>query len=148
MTIPLTRGATAAVEVTVWRSIADPARLYVSTRPENGRWRTLNTPLDLSRRSASGRFHQSTAVHVAVRVLRPDLVVGVPTVSASHQMAGQAFALAVTVRNQGTGAAGPATLTYYRSDDATITAGDTAVGTDRVAGLKAASSTGAASLRT
>ena len=35
---------TAAVEVTVWRSISDPSQLYISTRPAGGRWRTLNTP--------------------------------------------------------------------------------------------------------
>ena len=57
---------TARVEVTVWRRIANPAQLYVSTRPEGGSWRTLNTALDMSRRSDSGRFHQSNAVLVEV----------------------------------------------------------------------------------
>ena len=123
-------------------------RLYVSTRPENGRWRTLDTPLDLSRRSASGRFHQSNAVRVAVRVPRPDLVVNVPTVSASRPIAGQAFELSVTVRNQGTGAADEATLIYYRSEDATITADDTELGRDWVAALAARSGRSDESLRT
>ena len=144
--VPLGRGAEATVEVTVWRSIADPALLYLSTRPAGGRWQTLDTPLDLSRRSASGRFHQSNGVRVAVPL--PDLVVDPPTVSASRLMAGQAFEISVTVRNQGTGAAGPATLIYYRSEDATITAGDTEVGRDRVSALEATSGTSAASLRT
>ena len=57
---------TANVEVTVWRRVANPERLYVSTRPEGGNWRTLNTALDMSLRSASGRFHQSNAVLVEV----------------------------------------------------------------------------------
>ncbi|MCY3887903.1 MAG: hypothetical protein OXG19_09445 [Chloroflexi bacterium] len=144
--VPLGRGVTATVEVTVWRSVADPALLYISTRPAGGRWRTLDTPLDLSMRSASGRFHQSSAVRVAVPV--PDLVIDPPTVSASRLMPGQTFALSVTVRNRGTGAAGDATLIYYRSDDATITAGDTEVGRDRVAGLAASSGASEKSLRT
>jgi len=58
--------ATAAVEVTVWRRISDPSLLYVSTRPEGGRWRTLNTALDMSMESRSGRFNQSNAVLVEV----------------------------------------------------------------------------------
>ena len=139
------------VEVTVWRAIADPAQLYVSTRPAGGRWRTLNTPLDLSQRSDSGRFHQSNAVRVAVAVPPPpvpDLVVDVPTVDTSRLMAGQAFALAVTVRNRGTGAAEDATVIYYRSDDATFTPGDTELERDWVSGLEAASGTSAESLRT
>ena len=60
--------ASANVEVTVWRRISNPAQLYVSTRPEGGSWRTLNTALDMSQRSASGRFHQSNAVTVSVPV--------------------------------------------------------------------------------
>ena len=137
---------TATVEVTVWRSLATQANLYLSTRPEGGRWRTLNTPLDMSMRSASGRFHQSNAVRVAVPL--PDLVVDTPTVSASSPMAGQSFALSVTVRNRGTGAAGQATLIYYRSDDATLTSGDTEVGRDWISGLEASSGTSEESLRT
>ena len=57
---------TATVEVTVWRSVSNPALLYVSTRPEGGDWLTLNTPLDMSGLSKSRRFHQSNAVRVAV----------------------------------------------------------------------------------
>ena len=59
------------VEVTVWRRISNPTLLYVSTRPEGGSWRTLNTALDMSQRSESGRFHQSNAVLVDVPL--PDL---------------------------------------------------------------------------
>ena len=58
--------ATASVDVTVWRRVSDPSLLYVSTRPEGGRWRTLNTALDMSARSESGNFHQSNAVRVRV----------------------------------------------------------------------------------
>ena len=58
----------AAVEVTVWRRVSNPSLLYVSTRPEGGSWRTLNTALDMSQRSDSGRFHQSNAIVVQVRL--------------------------------------------------------------------------------
>ena len=58
--------ATAGVEVTVWRRVSDPTLLYVSTRPEGGSWRTVNTALDMSMESRSGRFHQSNAVLVEV----------------------------------------------------------------------------------
>ncbi len=64
--VPLTGGGAANVDVTVWRLVADPSLLYVSTRPEGGSWRTLNTPLDMSALSSSGNFHQSNAVRVAV----------------------------------------------------------------------------------
>ena len=64
--VPLQGGATAVVEVTVWRRLSNPSLLYVSTRPEGGAWRTLNTALDMSMLSSSGRFHQSNAVLVEV----------------------------------------------------------------------------------
>ena len=64
--VPLGGGITANVEVTVWRRVSDPSQLFVSTRPEGGRWRTLNTPLDMSMRSSSGRFDQSNAIRVEV----------------------------------------------------------------------------------
>ena len=56
---------TANVEVTVWRGVSTGA-LYLSTRPEGGRWRTENMALDMSARSRSGRFHQSNAITVTV----------------------------------------------------------------------------------
>ena len=62
---------TVNVEVTVWRSVAHPDRLYVSMRPEGGAWRTLNTPLDMSAFSESGNFHQSNAVGVEVTLPEP-----------------------------------------------------------------------------
>ena len=68
--VPLGGGESATVEVTVWRSVANPANLYVSTRPEGGRWNTENTALDMSTLSRSGNFHQSNAVGVEVRLER------------------------------------------------------------------------------
>ena len=56
----------ATVEVTVWRRVSNPSLLYLSTRPEGGRWKTENAALDMSALSSSGRFHQSNAVTVAV----------------------------------------------------------------------------------
>ena len=50
---------------------------------------------------------------------------------------GQSFTLSVTVSNHGTEQAGATTLRYYRSDDATIDATDTEVGTDGVSSLSA-----------
>ncbi len=64
--VPLAGGGTATVEVTVWRRVSNPSLLYLSTRPEGGRWRTENTALDMSALSSTGRFHQSNAVLVSV----------------------------------------------------------------------------------
>ena len=60
--------ATATIEVTVWRRVANPSLLYISTRPEGGSWRTLDTALDMTALSSSRRFHQSNAIAVEVRV--------------------------------------------------------------------------------
>ena len=57
---------TANVYVTVWRHVSNPSLLFVSTRPEGGTWRTLNTPLDMSSLSRSGDYHQSNPVRVRV----------------------------------------------------------------------------------
>ena len=56
---------TANVEVVVWRGVDDGA-LYASARVDGGEWRTGNAPLDLSRRSASGRFDVSAPVALTV----------------------------------------------------------------------------------
>ena len=61
----------ATIEVTVWRSVLDPALLYLSTRPDGGSWVTQDRALDMSRLSASGRFHQSSAVRVEVPLAEP-----------------------------------------------------------------------------
>jgi len=68
---------------------------------------------------------------------RPDLVVQTPTVSDSTPNAGASFTLRATVRNSGTARSAATTLRYYRSSDATISASDTAVGTDAVSALSA-----------
>ena len=67
----------------------------------------------------------------------PDLVVQTPSVSDSSPNAGGSFTLSATVRNQGNGLSASTTLRYYRSTDATISTGDTQVGTDPVSGLSA-----------
>ena len=67
--------------------------------------------------------------------LMPDLVVVSPTVTDSTPTPGQSFTLSVTIRNQGAADAVATTLRYYRSTNATISASDTAVGTDPVSAL-------------
>ena len=52
-------------------------------------------------------------------------------------MAGKSFTLRATVRNRGTARAAATPLRYCRSSDATITTGDTQVGTDSVSELSA-----------
>ena len=95
----------------------------------------------------------STAVQVTVQTTvmepprdsggDPDLMVTAPSVSDKSPAAGAQFTLSATVRNAGDGEAEATTLRYYRSADATITAADTLVATDAVAGLAAAGSAGA-----
>ena len=83
----------------------------------------------------------SVAVTVTVGAApAPDLVVDTPTVSESAPTAGARFTLNATVRNQGNGSSAFTTLRYYRSNDSTITTGDTEVGTDSVSSLDAAES--------
>ena len=65
----------------------------------------------------------------------PDLAVGLPWVSTSAPLAGQPLTLTATVRDQGPEAAGSTTLRYFRSDNATIDATDTPIGTDDVSRL-------------
>ena len=79
----------------------------------------------------------SDAVTVTVGAPPPDLVVGSPSVSNSSPVTGASFTLSATVRNQGSGPSAATTLRYYRSTDATISTGDTQVGTDAVSALSA-----------
>lgn len=72
----------------------------------------------------------------------PDLIVESPSVSDSTLTPGQSFTLRATVRNAGTGSSAVTTTRYYRSSDATITTGDTPVGSDRVDSLSASGSRG------
>ena len=49
--------STANVELRVWQRIADPLRIYVSARPEDGSWNTLGTiSLPLDSETSSGTF--------------------------------------------------------------------------------------------
>ena len=86
----------------------------------------------LSEESNSGN---NCSAAVMVTVAGPDLIVGLPTVSNASPQVAEAFTLSVTVTNQGAGDASSTTLRYYRSDDMTISSGDTEVGTDYVSGL-------------
>ena len=88
----------------------------------------------------------SAAVAVTVREppRQPDLVVTAASASEAELSPGEAFELTATVGNRG-GDASATTLRYYRSADASITAGDAEVGTDAVAAL-AAGATSAESL--
>ena len=68
---------------------------------------------------------------------RPDLEVGTSTVDDATPETGATFTLSATVTNTGDAESAATTLRYYRSTDATITASDTAVGTDAVGALSA-----------
>ena len=70
----------------------------------------------------------------------PDLAVGRPTVDDSTLETSDSFTLSATVRNDGDASSASTTLRYYRSSDSTISASDTAVGTDSVSGLSAGGS--------
>ena len=72
------------------------------------------------------------------QVSEPDLLVQSPSTSEASLAPGESFTFTVTVRNQGAGQAAATTLRYYRSTDATISTGDTEVGTDAVSTLTAA----------
>ena len=79
---------------------------------------------------------------VPITVTNPaDLAVDTPTVDKSTLAPGESFTLTATVRNQGGGNSGAATLTYYRSTDATITTTDTTVGTADAIGILSGSNT-------
>ena len=68
---------------------------------------------------------------------KPDLVVQSASVDNISLAAGASFTLRATVRNQGNAPSAATTLRYYRSSDMTISASDTAVGTDPVSALAA-----------
>ena len=66
---------TANVEIRVWEDVNDPARNYISARPEGGSWRTLGTiPIPLTD-GQSGRFRYG------------DITLGVPLPDASEATA-------------------------------------------------------------
>ena len=86
-----------------------------------------------------GRFSRETGDYT-LEVLdnSPDLVVESPSASPSSLSAGDWFTLRATVRNQGAGDAASTTLTWYRSDDASIDPTDIVLDTDYVSSLDAA----------
>ncbi|MYG50218.1 MAG: hypothetical protein F4164_12835 [Gemmatimonadales bacterium] len=67
----------------------------------------------------------------------PDLVVQSPAVDDDTPDPGASFTFSATVRNRGEGRSGSTTLRYHRSSNATISSGDTEVGTDAVGALGA-----------
>ena len=67
----------------------------------------------------------------------PDLIVQSPSVGVVTLTPGQTFTLNATVQNQGDEQAVATTLRYYRSNNSTITASDTEVGTDAIGALDA-----------
>ena len=73
LTVPLAGFGEAAVEAVVWRSVADPARLHLSVRPEGGRWRTVNEPLAMRVYEPHEweRYERADAVRVAIRFRDP-----------------------------------------------------------------------------
>ena len=66
-----------------------------------------------------------------------DLVVESPAVDDANPDPGGSITFSATVRNRGDAGSGATTLRYYRSSNATISSGDTEVGTDSVAALGA-----------
>ena len=94
--------------------------------------------------NTSNNCSAAAAVKVTEPPRRPDLVVTAASASEAELSPGEAFELTATVGNRG-GDASATTLRYYRSADASITAGDAEVGTDAVAAL-AAGATSAESL--
>ena len=71
------------------------------------------------------------------RISAPDLAVPFVLTSTNPFYYSPSFTLGVNVINKGSGSSGSTTLRYYRSDDSTITSGDTEVGTDAVDSLAA-----------
>ena len=78
-----------------------------------------------------------TVTRAAAAISAPDLTIFGVTHTTSPFGYSPSFTLGVNVENKGDGASGSTTLRYYRSDDSTITNGDTEVGTDAVGGLAA-----------
>ena len=114
---------------------------------------TSDESIDLTAPSSAGTYYYGACVDAvtgesdtsnncsdAVTVTvggRPDLVVESPSVDDDSPETGGSFTLSATVSNDGDGGSAATTLRYYRSIDATITTGDTEVGTDAVGTLAA-----------
>ena len=69
--------STETVEVRVWRNVADPERLHLSTRPAGGAWTTHQTPLDMSELSRTRRWHQSSIVSIDLPAPEPSELAGI-----------------------------------------------------------------------
>ena len=89
----------------------------------------------------SNNCSTGVAVKVTEPPRRPDLAVAATPSDAALEP-GESFTLSATVRNRGGAQAQATTLRYYRSADASITAGDAEVGTDAVAALAAGATSG------
>ena len=91
--------------------------------------------------ASDGSLTAGQSIRVTVRrsvVPLADLIVESPTVSDGSPEPDERFTFRATVRNRGDGdASSSTTLRYYRSTDATISAADAEVGTDRVTSLDA-----------
>ena len=100
----------------------------------------------VSQESDTGNNCSAGVSVVVTSVAGPDLVVESPEVSSGTVVPEGSFTLSATVRNQGAVRSASTTLRYYRSSDATISTGDTEVGTDLVFRL-ASGASGSESLR-
>ena len=108
---------------------------YTATEDDAGK--RLRATVTYSDRIGAGNTATSAASGVVLGTQNPDLVVDQPTASKSTLNIGEEFTLSVTVRNAGSSQAAATTLRYYRSTNATITTGDTQVGSDSVHALEA-----------
>lgn len=86
------------------------------------------------------RINLGAAVASLAAASAPDLTVISPSASSNSLEPLNTFIFFATVMNQGNDAAASATLTYYRSNDSTITTSDTNVGNDAIPSLAAAAS--------
>ena len=98
---------------------------------------TAGTATYTCNEGSSGKYTWQL-VEIPASAGAPDLVVRTPSVSESSPGIGVSFTLSATVSNAGDGESAATTLHYYRSTDATISMGDTEVGTDAVGALAAA----------
>ena len=65
--------STANVEVRVWQSTSDAERLYISARPEGGRWDTLGTiPLEMDGLNSRGTYRYGD-ITVAVPIVATNI---------------------------------------------------------------------------
>ncbi len=75
---------------------------------------------------------------VEVTAVAPDLLIDESSASPSRLRATESSTLSIRISNQGTGAAEPTIVRYYRSTDSTITPDDASVGMQSVSAISAA----------